>query len=142
MSNIDAKKWWQNEPWRMVQTNMREIDMEDIDADNYVKELKKFNATVAMINVGGILASYDTKVEDHTKSEFLHGDSLDKVIAKCKSEGIRVIARMDFSKIRREVFERHNDWTYRDLNGNIVDYNGNVHACICGDFQQKNERGA
>lgn len=137
MSNIDAKKWWQNEPWRMVQTNMREIDMEDIDADNYVKELKKFNATVAMINVGGILASYDTKVEDHTKSEFLHGDSLDKVIAKCKSEGIRVIARMDFSKIRREVFERHNDWAYRDLNGNIVDYNGNVHACICGDFQQK-----
>ncbi len=137
MENVTNKKWWLEEPWRLIQTNMREIDMEDIKAEQYVEELKKFNATVVMINVGGILASYDTKVEDHTKSEFLHGDSLDKVIAECKKAGIRVIARMDFSKIRREVYERHNDWAYRTVKGDIVDYNGNVHACVCGDFQQK-----
>lgn len=121
----------------MIQTNMREIDMEDVNAEEYVKELKKFDATVAMINVGGIMASYDTEVEAHTKSKCLHGDSLLKIIEACKNSGIRVVARMDFSKIRREVYEKHKDWAYKTVDGKIVDYNGNVHACICGDFQQK-----
>ena len=41
------------------------------DAESYVKELQAFNATVALINTGGIVASYDTRVEDHPRSEYL-----------------------------------------------------------------------
>ena len=31
--------WWEDYPWRMVQTNLREIDMENMDAKAYAKEL-------------------------------------------------------------------------------------------------------
>ena len=27
-------KWWEDYNWRLVQTNLREIDMADIDANN------------------------------------------------------------------------------------------------------------
>ena len=129
--------WWTNYPWRMIQTNMRQIDMEDIDAQIYANELKKMNASVVLINVGGIMASYESKVEDHTISEYLHGDSLKKCMDACHDAGIKVLARMDFSKVRRPVYEKHPDWAYRTREGKIVDYNGDVHACICGGFQQE-----
>lgn len=135
--NCTENKWWLNEPWRMIQTNLRQTDMAQIDAETYVRQLQSFGATVAMINVGGILANYHTKVQDHPINPYLTGDPLDKVIRACRDAGIRVIARMDFSKIRREVYERHPDWAYRDPNGQIVDYNGNIHACPCGGFQQE-----
>lgn len=128
--------WWQKEPWRMIQTNLRQIDMEDIDAKTFVRELQRFHASVLLLNTGGIIASYPTAVEDHFQSEYLHGDSLQAVMRACRDAGIRVIARMDFSKVRRPVYEKHPDWAYRDRHGDIVDYNGDVHACLCGGYQQ------
>lgn len=128
--------WWKNYPWRMIQTNMRQIDMEDISAEQFVEDLKSFHANVVLINTGGIIASYETKVEDHFQSEYLHGDSLQKVMNACRENGIRVIARMDFSKVRRPIYEKHPDWAYRTAEGKIVDYNGDVHACLCGGYQQ------
>ncbi len=121
----------------MIQTNFREIDMESIDAESYVRTLKDFDATVALINVGGLLASYDTAVEDHTRSRYLHGSSLKSIMDACHREGIRVLARMDFSKASEEVFLHHPDWAYRRPDGHIVNYNGYVHMCISGDFLQK-----
>ena len=54
--------WWEGRPWRLIQTNLREIDMRDIDAARYVEELRAFDATVAMINTSGIIASYPTRL--------------------------------------------------------------------------------
>jgi len=131
------EQWWKNYPWRMIQTNLREIDMEDINAEVFVEDLKSFNANVVLINTGGIIASYQTHVEDHFQSEYLHGDSLSRMIHACHDAGIKVIARMDFSKVRRPIYEKHPDWAYRTIDGEIVDYNGDVHVCVCGGYQQK-----
>ena len=62
--------WWKDIPWRYIQTNLRQIDMLDMDAEAYVRELKKCNATIAMINTSGILASYPTKLKYHTQSPY------------------------------------------------------------------------
>ena len=129
--------WWQEQPWRMIQTNLRETDWTDIRADVYVQQLRAFHATVAMISVGGIQANYDTKVEDHPVNPYLHGDRLQSILDACHEAGIRVIARVDYSKILRPVYEKHPDWAYRTKDGEIIDYNGAVHACICGNFQQQ-----
>jgi hypothetical protein len=130
-------KWWLETPWRMIQTNLRQIDMEDMSAEQFVKDLKSFDATVVLLNTAGIIASYKTKLKYHFQSEHLHGDSLQEVAEACHSAGIRVIARTDFSKIRRPVFEQHPEWAYRTAAGGIVDYNGDVHACINGAYQQE-----
>lgn len=132
---MDDNFWWKRHPWRCIQTNLREIDMEDICAETYVETLKGFSANIAIINVGGIIASYPTKLDSHFQSEYLHGDSLKQIIGRCHEEDIRVIARMDFSKIRHQVFERHPDWAYRTADGKIVNYNGDVHTCSCSEYQ-------
>ena len=131
------KYWWTDYPWRYIQTNLREIDMQDIDAAQYVAEMQKFDATIAMINTSGILASYPTDLPFHTQSPYLGGDSLATIIEACHQAGLKVIARTDFSKIRRPVYEQHPEWAYLTPEGRIVDYNGDVHACINGGFQQE-----
>jgi hypothetical protein len=131
------KKWWENYPWRMIQTNLREIDMLDISADSYVQKLIEFNANVVMINAAGIIASYETDTPFHYQSKFLKGDSLKAIVDLCHKNGIKVIARTDFSKVRREIYEQYPQWSYRTKEGKIVDYNGDVHVCLNGDYQQK-----
>ena len=133
---MDAK-WWKAYPWRLIQTNLRETDMADIKADEYVRQLKEFGATLAMINTSGIIASYPTKLACHFQSPYLTGDSLRDIIAACKAAGIRVIARMDFSKVRREIYELHPQWAFRTCDGQIVDYNGDIHVCINSGYQQE-----
>jgi hypothetical protein len=128
--------WWEGYPWRMIQTNLREIDMLDMDAGRYVAELQAFKATVVLVNSAGIIASYPTRLPFHYQSPYLKGDSLADVIEACHAAGIRVLARTDFSKVRRPIYQEHPDWAYRTVGGDIVDYNGDVHVCINGDYQQ------
>lgn len=129
--------WWKDYPWRMIQTNLREIDMEDISAERFVKDLLDFKANVVLLNAAGIIASYPTELPFHFQSPYLQGDSLKKIVDLCHENGIKVIARTDFSKVRRKLFEQHPEWAFRSKDGNCMDYNGDVQCCINGDYQQK-----
>jgi hypothetical protein len=120
----------------MIQTNLREIDMADISAKRYVQDLKEHHATIAMINAAGIIASYDTELPYHYQSEYLQGDSLKTIVDLCHENGIRVIARVDFSKIRYPIYEAHPEWAFRTKDGGIVNYNGDVQTCPNNDYQQ------
>ena len=41
--------WWKDRAWRIVQTNLREIDMADMDAAQYVRELQDFHANTVIM---------------------------------------------------------------------------------------------
>jgi hypothetical protein len=129
--------WWQSYPWRLIQTNLREVDMLDIQAEQVIADLLSFNASILMINAAGIIASYPTSLPFHFQSPFLKGDSLQEIISACHKAGIRVIARTDFSKVRRPIYEAHPDWAYLTPTGQIVDYNGDVHVCLNSPYQQE-----
>lgn len=131
------RDWWIGRPWRMIQTNLREIDMVDIDADRFVADLQEFRATVVLLNTAGIIASYPTKLSFHFQSQFLKGDSLGNIIRACHAADIKVLARTDFSKIRRPIYEDHPEWAYVSPKGKIVDYNGDVHVCVNSEYQQE-----
>ena len=134
---LPMKHWWEGYPWRMIQTNLRQIDMADINAKAYAKQLKGFGATVVTLNAAGIIASYQTNHPYQAQSEYLTGDSLRQIIDACHEEGIRVIARTDFSKVHYDLYEQHPEWAYRTAKGEIVNYNGDVHVCPNGEYQQK-----
>lgn len=51
---MSKQYWWKDRAWRIVQTNLREIDMADMNAEQYVRELQEFNANTVIINTGGI----------------------------------------------------------------------------------------
>lgn len=129
--------WWATYPWRQIQTNLREIDMIDINAEQVVRDLQAFQATLLMINAAGIIASYPTDLPFHFQSPYLTGDSLAEIIDACHAAGIRVVARTDFSKVRRPIYEMHPEWAYISPAGEVVDYNGDIAVCINGDYQQQ-----
>jgi hypothetical protein len=133
---VGGPGWWEGRPWRLVQTNLREPDMADIDAEQYVAELRSFDATVAMINTSGIVASYSTRISTHTPGAYLTGDGLPTIIAACHAVGIRVIARTDFSKVRKTLADAHPDWACRGVDGATVEEHGDVHVCVNGEYQQ------
>ncbi|MCR5545147.1 MAG: beta-galactosidase [Lachnospiraceae bacterium] len=133
---MEDKMWWETHPWRMVQTNLREIDMENMDAEAFAQSLKNYHATVVTLNAAGIIADYESKLPYQKNCEYLHGDSLKEVLEACHKRNIRVIARCDFTKLPKEIIENHPDWAYRDKDGNMLEYNGFVQTCINGEYQQ------
>ena len=130
-------QWWDSFPWREIQTNLREIDMQDINASQVVADMQAFKANVLMINTAGIIASYPTELPFHFQSPYLTGDSLETIIDACHQAGIRVVARTDFSKVRRPIYEQHPEWAYISPKGQIIDYLGDIAVCLNGGYQQE-----
>ncbi len=132
-----ADPWWLSEPVRLIQTNLREIDARDFDVEVYVREAKAHGANTVLINVGGIVANYPTELEFHYRNPNLKFDMIGEVVQRLHEEGIRVIGRFDFSKINEQFAARKPEWLYRPVAGGEVNYNGQVHTCVNGGYQQE-----
>ncbi len=130
------KAWWLQKPMRMVQTNLREIDA-GLDIDRYVEEIKKSHANVVLFNVGGIVANYPTELEYQWRNTNLRNDLVGEVVKRLHGEGVRVIGRFDFSKINEQLAVKKPEWLYVSAKGENINYNGQVHTCINGEYQQE-----
>lgn len=131
----ESSPWWLT-PQRMLQTNLREIDA-TMDLDRYVREVKAFGANVVLFNVGGIVANYPTDLQFHWRNTFMQGDLVGTVLERLHREDVRVIGRFDFSKISEKFAAQHPEWLYVSEKGENVNYNGQVHACVSGGYQQE-----
>lgn len=129
--------WWNGYPWRMIQTNLREIDFQDLDPARYVEDLKSFDATVVLLNAGGISASYPTRLPWHEQNPWAADDKLRRVVELCHEAGIRVLARTDFSKVKERLYEAHPEWAFRTADGGVMHYNGYVQTCPNSVYQQE-----
>jgi hypothetical protein len=128
--------WWLT-PRRMIQTNLREIDA-GMDVEAYVASLKTAGANVVLFNVGGIVANYPTDLPYHYRNPILKGDLTGEVVKRLHAEGIRVIARFDFSKVNERIAREHPEWLTRDAGGHSIPaYNGQVPTCLNGWYQRE-----
>jgi len=134
-ADAPADPWWLGQH-RMLQTNLREIDA-TMDLDRYVREVKDFGADVVLFNVGGIVANYPTHVECHYRNPHMTGDLVGTVLDRLHAEGIRMVGRFDFSKINERFAAQHPEWLYVSEKGKHVNYNGQVHTCVSGGYQQE-----
>ncbi|MCH7556055.1 MAG: hypothetical protein IIB56_01210 [Planctomycetes bacterium] len=130
-----ASQWWLK-PHRMLQTNLREIDA-TMDVDKYIQDLKDWKINVVKFNVGGIVANYPTEVKYHWRNTFMKGDLTDTVLKRLHAEGIRMAGRFDVSKINEKFAAEHPEWLYVSEAGKNVNYNGQVHTCLSGGYQQE-----
>ncbi len=126
-------EWWLDEPFRLIQTNLREIDAIDFDIDVYVKSLHDIGANTVLINVGGIVGNYYTDLE----YPYLKINLIKEVVERLHSENIRVIGRFDFSKLNEAYAAKNPDWLYKGVQGEEVNYNGQVHTCVNAGYQQE-----
>lgn len=128
--------WWMSNDLRLIQCNLREIDA-GMDVDRLIQNIKEFHANALMVGAGGISAFYPTQLPFQHKNPYLRSDVLGELTEKCHQNGIRIIARFDFSKAHESFEKDHPDWFYRSLKGETVSFNGMVHTCVNGEYQQK-----
>ncbi len=128
--------WWEQNKLRMIQTNLRDTDAV-MDVDLLIAQLKALSANSLQFNTGGIVAFYPTELKYHYKNPYLTHDLLREVIDKCHQNGMKFIARFDFSKAHESVFKEKPEWFYRSPQGEAVNYNGMVHTCINGFYQNE-----
>ncbi|WP_410793423.1 hypothetical protein [Kribbella sp. C-35] len=130
--------WWQD-PFRMFQTNLREIDA-GLDVESVLDYLEEFGADTWLLSVGGILSNYPTDLEFQTRNPYLaerpSGDLVGDAVKAAARRGIRVMGRMDFSKIDQRRAEAHPDWCFVGPSGAREVYNGLTSVCPSGDYYQ------
>jgi Hypothetical glycosyl hydrolase 6/Beta-galactosidase trimerisation domain len=133
-----ADLWWRR-PFRMFQTNLREIDA-GLDVEAVLAYLEDFGANAWLLSVGGIISGYPTDLGFQNRNPALaqraSGDLVGDAIAAAHARGIKVLARMDFSKVDRRVAEEHPDWCFVDPTGLQQVYNGLVSVCPSGPYYQ------
>ena len=132
--SAEDSNWWLT-PHRLLQTNLREIDA-TMDIDKYVREVEEFGANIVLFNVGGIVANYPTELEYHWRNTFMKGDLVGETLKKLHKADIKMIGRFDFSKINEKYVANHPEWLYVSEKGEHVNYNGQVHTCVMGGYQQ------
>lgn len=128
--------WWQEKPMRLIQTNLREIDL-PFDPGEYARLIADMGANVVLFNLGGIVANYPTRLPYHYRNPRLDKDMVEELINQVHALDIRLIGRFDFSKVNQVIGSQNQDWLYRSLEGETVTYNGQMHCCVNGAYQQQ-----
>ena len=114
---VNGPNWWYR-PLRAVHTVLREPDAADYDLEGVLDWLKRWRANVYAVNGGGLCAFYQTEVPLHRKNRFLNGRDLFKeIVDACHGIGVKVVARMDFRGMHRDLYEAHPDWPAYDADG-------------------------
>jgi hypothetical protein len=133
-----GERWWHSQPIRFLQTNLSETDSA-VDPTALVAAVADFGANTFLMNMGGIVAQYPTRVPFHYPSAHLPAgrDLFGEVLRDAHARKIRVIGRFDLSKTQRPVFEAHPEWFFRRANGDPVVYNGLYSACINGGYYRE-----
>lgn len=109
--------WWKHNNLRVIQTNLPAFTAEHIEPKTFVEQLVAASANTLIINAGGIMAFYPTSLPYHYRNPYAADAMLGDIIKRCHAQGIRVIVRVDFSRLHKTIFEQHPDWCYLSAKG-------------------------
>lgn len=131
--------WWRS-PFRTFQTNLREIDA-GMDVEAALDAIEDHGADTWLLSVGGIVANHPSRLASQTVNPHLSqrpsGDLIGDATRAAQARGIRVLARMDFSKIDASRAERHPEWCFVSPEGESQLYNGYRSVCPSGEYYQR-----
>lgn len=136
--NSEAR-WW-TRPFRTFQTNLREIDA-GLDVDRELDVIEAYGANVWLLSTAGIIANYPSTLSSQTVNPALaqreSGDLIGDAVTAAKARGLRVLGRMDFSKVDARRAEAHPEWCFVDTHGTHQVYNGYSSVCPSGPYYQQ-----
>lgn len=131
---FDPKRWWLQD-YRIVQTNLREIDIKQ-SPRTIARAIREFGGNVIVSNIGGIVAFYPTELEYHHRNPYMEGDFVGAMIDAAHAEGLAYIGRFDLSKAMKPVHDAHPDWFMRNRDGTPREFAGTYQACPNGAWAQ------
>lgn len=112
--------WYENQ-LRMYQTVLREIDVKDYDVEGVVAYLKKIDANCFVISGGGVVDFFHHDLFSANPNRFMEKESiLSKVVKACHENDIKVVIRLDFRGVDKEIYDRYPDRFAVDENGGPV----------------------
>lgn len=137
-AHFSRERWW-TIPFEMFQTNLREVDA-TMDVDAVADAVVAFGADTWLVNGGGIMSFYPTDLPFQTRNPFLEGrpggDLLGDAVEAAHRRGLRLVARMDFSKVSLAIADEHPQWCFIGPDGERQVYNGLVSVCPSADYYQ------
>lgn len=116
LSNDDSE-WWKRNNLRTIQLNLPAYEAAHLQADSIVKDLLAFSANTLIINAGGIMAFYESKLDFHYLNPYMKPGELGRIVQRCHAKGIRVVVRFDFSRADISIFQKYPDWFYLSPTG-------------------------
>ena len=110
---------WYKRVTRWGQTNITEKDPPGYDIEWWRRHWKSTNIQGIIVNAGGIVAYYPSKIPLHRQATYLGGrDLFGELCRAAHDDGLAVFARMDSNRAHEEFYNAHPDWFAINLNGN------------------------
>lgn len=139
-STLETAHWWRK-PFGMLQTNLREIDA-DMCVDEVADYIAKHGATAWLIGIGGIQAQYPTELPFHAKNHLVaqrkSGDLIQDALHAAHARNMRLLARMDFSKVSAKTAAEHPEWCFKSPTGKLQTHTDDlVSVCPSAGYYQE-----
>ena len=131
-----------NGPWyktltRWGQINITEKDPPGYDISWWRKYWKETGTQGVVINAGGIVAYYPTRIPLHRKATYLGDrDLFGELCRAAKEDGIAVFARMDSNRAHAEFYNAHPDWFAIDAAGKPYKAGELYISCVNSPYYQ------
>jgi len=131
-----ARAWWRKHVMRIYHPNAREDELRELDVPRFIGDCLATHAEAIVVNAGGVYAFYPSQVPNHHLSPATEGrDLLGEIVAEAHARDLRVIAGVDFSRARGEVFHAHSEWFQRLANGEAARSGAYYLTCPLGGYQ-------
>jgi hypothetical protein len=132
------KPWWQGRPLRIFHPNPAESEVAGMDVDDFIGDCIQANAEAMVVSTGGIFAFYPSEVPYHYVSPVIGDrDLIGEITKAARAENLRVIARVDFSKAREDVYADHPTWFVRRPDGSPGRRANYYLACPVAGYQNE-----
>ena len=133
------ERWW-HQPFSVFQTNLQEIDAL-LDVEATLDVIDDYGADTWLLNTGGIVSFYPSELRFQSPNpQLVHrpsGDLVGDAVASAHERGMRVISRLDFSKVSSRVARENPSWLFVDPDGKPQIYNTLYSACPSGEYYQQ-----
>ncbi len=126
---------WYRHTYRWGQTNINEKDPTRYDIPWWREYWKRTQTQGIVVNAGGIVAYYPTKIPFHHQARFLNGrDLYGELTRAAHSDGLVVFARMDSNRAHEPLYQAHPDWFAVDADGRPYRAGELYISCINGPY--------
>src|SRR5712675_2910057 len=110
---------------RCGQVNFNEVDPGQLDVAEWLEYWSSLKVDALLVNAGGMMAFYPTKIPGHHHSESLgRGDLFGDFAKAAKARGIRVVARLDCNLAYDETLQLRPEWFVRTADGQPAKHSG------------------
>lgn len=129
---------WYRRVTRWGQINITEKDPPQYDITWWRNYWKETGTEGVVINAGGIVAYYPTRIPLHRQAQYLQGrDLFGELRRAAKEEGVAVFARMDSNRAHEAFYNAHPDWFAIDASGKPYKAGDLYITCINGPYYQE-----